>query len=100
MTHIRFRAFSKQNGMVRFSTVIRRPAGRPVLTTRKGNIMEAKMSDSSELKLFSPLQLGAISLSHRVVHGPTTRLRSNPDDSPSAMMSEYYGQRSSKGGLI
>jgi N-ethylmaleimide reductase len=52
------------------------------------------------MKLFSPVQLGAISLSHRVIHGPTTRLRANPDDSPSDMMVEYYGQRASKGGLI
>ena len=58
------------------------------------------MSKYHGSKLFSPVQLGAIDLSHRVVHGPTTRLRSNPDDSPSAMMVEYYGQRASKGGLI
>jgi len=62
--------------------------------------MEATTNDSSELKLFSPANLGAISLSHRVVHGPTTRLRANPDDGPSDMMVEYYGQRASKGGLI
>jgi N-ethylmaleimide reductase len=62
--------------------------------------MEAKMNDSSELKLFSRAQFGAISLSHRVVHGPTTRLRANADDSPSDMMVEYYGQRASEGGLI
>ncbi|MDB5584254.1 MAG: alkene reductase [Bradyrhizobium sp.] len=57
------------------------------------------MTDT-ELKLLSPVQLGAIDLSHRVVHGPTTRLRSNADDSPSEMMVEYYRQRASKGGLI
>jgi N-ethylmaleimide reductase len=58
------------------------------------------VSRNPDLKLFSPVQLGAISLSHRVIHGPTTRLRANPDDSPSAMMVKYYGQRTSKGGLI
>jgi N-ethylmaleimide reductase len=62
--------------------------------------MESRIDHSTEVKLFSPIQLGAISLSHRVVHAPTTRLRANPDDSPSAMMAEYYGQRASKGGLI
>jgi N-ethylmaleimide reductase len=62
--------------------------------------MELAMNSSSQGKLFSPTRLGAISLSHRVVHGPTTRLRSNPDDSPSDMMVEYYRQRASKGGLI
>jgi len=30
------------------------------------------------MKRFFPVQLGAISLSDRVVHGPTARLRANP----------------------
>jgi len=50
--------------------------------------------------LFSPLKLGRYTLSHRVVHAPMTRLRALADDSPSAMMVEYYRQRASKGGLI
>lgn len=50
--------------------------------------------------LFSPLQAGALALSHRVVHAPMTRLRAEADDSPSAMMVEYYRQRASQGGLI
>jgi N-ethylmaleimide reductase len=50
--------------------------------------------------LFSPFAIGEILLSHRVVHAPTTRLRANPDQSPSAMMVEYYSQRASRGGLI
>jgi N-ethylmaleimide reductase len=50
--------------------------------------------------LFSPLKLGAFTLEHRVVHAPTTRLRSDPDESPSAMMVDYYRQRASRGGLI
>lgn len=51
-------------------------------------------------RLFSPFRLGPYTLQHRVVHAPTTRLRANPDDSPSAMMLEYYRQRASNGGLI
>lgn len=51
-------------------------------------------------KLFSPFKLGRYELSHRVVHAPMTRLRSDPDDSPSEMMVEYYSQRASKGSLI
>jgi N-ethylmaleimide reductase len=58
------------------------------------------MSTQVSPKLFSPIQLGAMSLSHRVVHAPMTRLRSESDDSPSAMMIEYYRQRASAGGLI
>jgi N-ethylmaleimide reductase len=50
--------------------------------------------------LFSPIEVGAISLLHRVVHAPTTRLRAAEDHSPSAMMVEYYRQRASKGGLL
>jgi N-ethylmaleimide reductase len=50
--------------------------------------------------LFSPFMLGSVPLSHRVVHAPTTRLRAEPDHTPSAMMVDYYGQRASAGGLI
>ena len=51
-------------------------------------------------KLFSPLNVGSLSLKHRVVMPPLTRLRSNPDDSPSDMMVTHYGQRASNGGLV
>ena len=50
--------------------------------------------------LFSPVQVGAIHLKHRVVMAPLTRLRSNQDDSPSNLMVEHYSQRASDGGLI
>jgi N-ethylmaleimide reductase len=52
------------------------------------------------MKLFTPFQLGAILLGHRVVHAPTTRLRADMDGSPSDMMIKYYRQRASEGGLI
>ncbi|MDB5995081.1 MAG: alkene reductase [Pseudomonas sp.] len=51
-------------------------------------------------KLFSQTTIGSISLKHRVVMPPLTRLRSNPDDSVSDMMVEHYAQRASDGGLI
>ena len=51
-------------------------------------------------KLFSPVEIGALALSHRVVHAPTTRLRSEADESPSGMMIDYYRQRASRGGLL
>jgi N-ethylmaleimide reductase len=50
--------------------------------------------------LFSPIEVGPFTLSHRVVHAPTTRLRADADGSPSSMMVDYYGQRASKGGLF
>ena len=61
----------------------------------------AESSSAAETaRLFSPVSIGQIALSHRVVHAPTTRLRADPDDSPSAMMVDYYAQRASKGGLL
>jgi len=51
-------------------------------------------------KLFSSYQLGPRRLQHRVVMPPLTRLRSNPDESPSEIMVTHYGQRASKGGLV
>jgi N-ethylmaleimide reductase len=50
--------------------------------------------------LYSPLKLGSIDLSHRVVQAPLTRLRSEqPSDAPGDHMVEHYAQRASKGGL-
>ncbi|MEI9999423.1 MAG: alkene reductase [Verrucomicrobiota bacterium] len=52
-------------------------------------------------KLFTPLQVGAVTLSHRIVMAPLTRMRSQePGDIPNDLMVEYYGQRASRGGLI
>lgn len=59
---------------------------------------ESKSNDVTIL--MSPITVGAVELDHRVVHAPTTRLRADPDDSPSAMMVKYYEQRASPGGLI
>jgi N-ethylmaleimide reductase len=51
--------------------------------------------------LFKPLRIGDMTLKHRVVMAPLTRLRaSDPDNAPHALNAEYYGQRASAGGLI
>ena len=51
--------------------------------------------------LFTPIKLGAYTLSHRVVLAPMTRLRTvQPGDIPSPMMADFYGQRASRGGLV
>src|ERR1700722_20043409 len=51
--------------------------------------------------LFTSTQLGALTLKHRVVMPPLTRLRSRqPGDVPHALNALYYGQRASDGGLI
>ncbi|PYH31971.1 alkene reductase [Aspergillus neoniger CBS 115656] len=53
--------------------------------------------------LFHPLKLGSLSLSHRVVQAPCTRMRATQESEgvyvPNALMTEYYSQRASPGGL-
>jgi len=52
-------------------------------------------------RLFSPVDVGTLTLSHRVVMAPLTRSRSEqPGDIPGKLMLEYYTQRASEGGLI
>jgi len=52
-------------------------------------------------KLFTPVQVGAITLKHRIVMPPLSRLRAEwPSGVPSDLMLEYYSQRASDGGLI
>lgn len=50
--------------------------------------------------LFQPIDLGSISLQHRVVMAPLTRMRSSVGDVPNELMTSYYSQRASPGGLI
>ena len=55
---------------------------------------------SSE-KLYSPLQVGAITAANRIFMAPLTRLRSiEPGDIPTPLMAEYYRQRASAGLII
>ena len=59
------------------------------------------MTTDTRSALFTPVELGAIALKHRVVMAPLTRSRSvQPGDIPGALMEEYYTQRASDGGLI
>src|SRR5258708_34262675 len=58
------------------------------------------MADHAGRKMFAPMQIGPVALSHRVVMGPLTRCRSEqPGDIPGNLMVEYYQQRASEGGL-
>ena len=50
--------------------------------------------------LFSPLQVGALTLPNRVLLAPLTRTRADADHMPNALMAEYYAQRASGGLLI
>ena len=57
------------------------------------------MADASAL--FTPVQLGQLSLGHRVIMAPLTRSRSvQPDSVPGDLMRTYYEQRATDGGLI
>src|SRR5271154_2643974 len=52
-------------------------------------------------ELFTPISIGRLGLTHRIVMAPLTRSRSDlPGDVPNDLMAEYYSQRSSSGGLI
>ncbi len=52
-------------------------------------------------KLFEPLKVGELTLKHRVVMAPLTRMRATvPGNSANTMNAEHYGQRASEGGLI
>jgi len=80
--------------------------GRLSLCVRQHQILQdAKeylmMNTSKNNRLFSPIQLGATGLKHRVVMAPLTRSRSlQPGSIPGDLMLEYYTQRTSDGGLI
>lgn len=50
--------------------------------------------------LFEPLVAGELALAHRVVLAPLTRMRAGPGNVPTALMAEYYAQRTTPGGLL
>ncbi|MGY4623369.1 2,4-dienoyl-CoA reductase-like NADH-dependent reductase (Old Yellow Enzyme family) [Bradyrhizobium sp. USDA 4486] len=51
--------------------------------------------------LLSPLKMGALSLKHRIVMAPLTRMRAKvPANAAHALNAEYYAQRATEGGLI
>jgi len=52
------------------------------------------------MSLFSPLQVGALSLPNRILMAPLTRCRAEADHVPGQLMAEYYAQRSSAGLII
>ena len=49
--------------------------------------------------LFTPLQLGSLSIPNRVVMAPLTRART-PDSVPDEIQEAYYGQRAGAGLII
>ena len=51
-------------------------------------------------KLFTPIQVGKVSLKHRVVLAPLTRVRASSDHVPSELAATYYAQRASTPGSL
>ena len=59
------------------------------------------MSPSIEYPaLFTPLQVGRLTLSHRIALAPLTRYRATKDHVHTKLAVEYYGQRSSFPGSL
>lgn len=50
--------------------------------------------------LFSPIKLGAIESSNRIIMAPLTRARGTREHIPTPIMAQYYGQRASAGLII
>ena len=51
--------------------------------------------------LFTPLEIGAVSLRNRIVMAPTTRMRAKmPGNIPWELNATYYSQRASAGLII
>ncbi len=58
------------------------------------------MTDTAFPSLFTPVKLGALELSNRVVMAPMTRGRADPDDIPGPLIREYYRQRATAGLIV
>ena len=55
---------------------------------------------SSLPKLFRPIKIGDITLKHRVVLAPVTRVRNTVENVPTDLSVEYYTQRGSTPGTL
>ena len=58
------------------------------------------MSPGNPNKLFQPIRVGSLTLSHRVVYAPLTRFRNDDAHVPTEMMVEHYAQRASVPGTL
>ncbi len=54
----------------------------------------------SHAALFTPVTLGSLTLSNRILMAPLTRCRADADHVPTAVMAEYYAQRASAGLIV
>ncbi|KAL5532355.1 hypothetical protein ACEPAF_5925 [Sanghuangporus sanghuang] len=54
----------------------------------------------SSAKLFQPIRVGSLNLSHRIVFAPLTRFRADDAHVPTDIMVDYYAQRASAPGSL
>ena len=66
----------------------------------QGQRQPVRRVSNSNIKVFSPIQLGPYALTNRMVMAPMTRNRAGPDNVPHSLNVEYYMQRSSAGLII
>ena len=52
------------------------------------------------MDLFSPVALGDLQLSNRLVMAPLTRMRSGSEGVPGPLVAEHYAQRASTGLIV
>lgn len=73
-----------------------------LLTMSPSKISEG-LKPLADTALFTPIQIGALKLEHRIIQSPLTRMRGVKESdgvwAPGDIAVEYYGQRASKGGL-
>ena len=60
----------------------------------------AAVDRNASSDLFTPMQLGPLQLSNRIVMAPLTRSRAKEDDIPGDLAAEYYVQRAGAGLII
>ncbi|KAL1736890.1 hypothetical protein EV714DRAFT_279397 [Schizophyllum commune] len=58
------------------------------------------MSSESTPKLFQPIKVGKLTLSHRIAMAPMTRMRCTDDHVPLPYVKDYYAQRASTPGTL
>ncbi|KAI6710148.1 NADH:flavin oxidoreductase/NADH oxidase [Diplocarpon mali] len=74
------------------------------MSSNDSGLSGAGFKPLGDTALFSPLQIGSLNLEHRIIQAPLTRMRGVKESegvwAPGDLAVEYYGQRSSKGGLL
>src|SRR4051812_39140669 len=68
--------------------------------TRPAPIIVRQPLTERPAMLFDPIQIRTLSLANRTVMSPLTRSRAVENNTPNALMAEYYGQRAGAGLIV